>query len=279
MVLSLSRIRQARVAEAERRLRRLQEKAEMRRRAKRELAALHKALASQETNGSSPSAATDAAAAAFTASGGAEGSSVLSRRKASSVPRRNRTRIANDGGDVTDITDDVTGGVTGDVSTLVEESLQYGCGDVDGSESIDVGSGAKAAAAEGARAGRGITSNDGGRRPEDGSYIVTMPSKLSRQETSLANQSVSMPSEFPIEGNGSESLESKSSSRTQLLVRMGLLRARLEESMGSREGGVVFGGEAAVGAAKGGLRPDAEGLWREVEELAKSGGVQISRNH
>lgn len=230
----------------------------MRRRAKRELAALHKALASQETRVSSTSAA-----ATFPASV-VPGGSVLPRRKVSSVPRRNRTKIANDDGDVTN-----------DVSTLVEEPLP--CGD---SGLIDVGCGAKTATAaaegEGARAGSGIISNGGGRRrPVDGSSL-TKPSKLSRQETSLANQSVS---EFSIGGNGSESLESTLSSRTQLLVRMGLLRARLEESKGSGEDGVVLGEEAAVGTGKGRLRPDAEGLWREVEELAKSGGVQVSRNH
>lgn len=232
-------------------MRRLQEKAEMRRQAKRELAALHRALASQETSGSSPSVA----AAALTASGGAEGS-VLLRRKASSVPR-----IAKGGGDVTD-----------DVSILVEETLPCG-----GSK-VDVDSAAKAvtAAAKGAQAGRGIISNGSSRRrPVDASFM-TKPSKLSRQETSLANQIVP---EFSIEGNDSESLESTLSSRTQLLVRMGLLRARLEESKGSGEDLVVLGEEAAVGTAKGRLRPDTESLWRDVEELAKSGGVHVSRNH
>lgn len=55
----------------------------------------------------------------------------------------------------------------------------------------------------------------------------------------------------------------------ELLVRMGFIRARLDGGAGRRRrgGAEVAGEETPAAAADRKLRPVAESLWREVEEL------------
>lgn len=74
------------------------------------------------------------------------------------------------------------------------------------------------------------------------------------------DEEIMPPSPSDTADGASPPIASDSSSRRALLVRMGFVRARLEA------GGT--GGEDGSG-----MRPDAESLWREVEELAKSGAA------
>lgn len=249
------------MAEAERRLRVLQERKRLRRKDKRELAALHQALASAETKRAPRSPPT--------------------RRSFPPSPRSKNHRPAlvdaDDSGNRHD------GGIfrgehrpylIGDDRDSVEYGDRFFLGEING-----LGGGSRGGVSERGDPSRSAT---GSRSTGAGPRAASSTSPLARQNSSpppssegrdqvlVTGGEESAETAVPLSDSVEVQSDEKSSpgapkdgpdltstaSRVQLLVRMGLLRARLDSSRGDGEGG---------------LRPVAESLWREVEELARSG--------
>ncbi|CAM9418317.1 unnamed protein product [Ectocarpus sp. 8 AP-2014] len=208
---------EARVAKAERRLRALQERARQRRRDKRELAALHQALAEQE---------------ARTTHGGV-GSS------------------GSDGGEM-------GGGVDCPVdgNGKPSKALLSSTADNRGNNNNAVGQGDFPST---------ISDNSSHSAVEPGNEEGPTPASIGAPR-SLDVTTPAQTALLSLDGNSSEhDTATDASSRRALLVRMGMVRARLDS-----------GGK--VRAEGGWLRPVAESLRREVEELANSGAAGRSRS-
>ncbi|CBJ26772.1 expressed unknown protein [Ectocarpus siliculosus] len=206
---------EARVAKAERRLRALQERARQRHRDKRELAALHQALAEQEA-----------------------------RTTHDGVGSR-----GNDGGEM-------GGGIDCPVdgNRKPSKALLSSAADNRGNNNA-VGQGDFPS----------TISNSSHSAVEPGNEEGPTPASIGAPH-SLDVTTPAQTALLSLDGNSSEhETATDTSSRRALLVRMGMIRARLDS-----------GGK--VRAEGGWLRPVAESLRREVEELAKSGAAGRSRS-
>ncbi|CAB1118838.1 unnamed protein product [Ectocarpus sp. CCAP 1310/34] len=203
---------EARVAKAERRLRALQERARQRRRDKRELAALHQALAKQE---------------ARTTHSGIGGS-------------------GNDGGEM-------GAGVDRPVDGKPSKALLSSAADNRGNKNAVGQGGFPSTISDNSS----ISAVDPGN--EEGPTPTSIGAPRSLDVTTPAQTAL-----LSLGGCSEHDTATDTSSRRALLVRMGMVRARLDS-----------GGK--VRAEGGWLRPVAESLRREVEELAKSGAAGRSR--
>lgn len=204
---------QARVAKAEWRLRSLQERARQRRRDKRELAALHRALAEQE--GRTPHGGVGSSGS----DGGDVGSGV-------NVPVD---------GQPTSAFLSSTPDNRGNSNTVGHGYLPVNMLDNSSQSTVDPGN-------------------------EEGPTPTSIGAPHSLGITTPAQTALS------LDGSGEHDVTATdTSSRRALLVRMGMVRARLDS-----------GGR--VRAEGGWLRPVAESLRREVEELSKSGAAGRSRS-
>ncbi|CAM9238860.1 unnamed protein product [Ectocarpus sp. 13 AM-2016] len=204
---------EARVAKAERRLRALQGRARQRRRDKRELAALHQALAEQEGR---------------TTHGGVGGS-------------------GSDGGEM-------GGGVDCPVDGKPSTALRSSAADNRGNNNA-VGQGDLPLKISD---NSSLSAVDPGN--EEGQTPASIGASHSLDVTTPAQTAL-----LSLDGSSEHDTATDTSSRRALLVRMGMVRARLDS-----------GGK--VRAEGGWLRPVAESLRREVEELAKSGTAGRSRS-
>ncbi|CAM9691538.1 unnamed protein product [Ectocarpus fasciculatus] len=210
---------EARVAKAERRLRALQERARQRRRDKRELAALHQALAEQEGR--------------ITHHGGVGSSS----------------SSGSDGGEV-------GGGVDCPVDGMPTNALLSSTPHKGGDNNA------------GGRGDLPVMTSDNRSHPSavgPGNEAGPAPASIGAPH-SLDVTTPAQTSLLSLDGSSSEhDASADTSSRRALLVRMGMVRARLDSGGRVRTEG-------------GWLRPVAESLRREVEELAKSGAAGRSRS-